>query len=295
MSPIIGSFASGGGFGRRGGKAAELYEFTSATFSTGGQTGRIGPSLTQARNGLTGPEVNTWKTDTTFFNTSDGIQLWTVPADGLYTVGCRGAQGGQSTCWGRQGGLGATMIGTFTLNKGDVLKLLVGQMGGNICHDGAGGGGTFVTKQDNTPLIIAAGGGGASASGFSGAGQIGGRTDQSGSNTSWGTGGSNGNGGTGSTAGGGGGLNGNGSGSWFGQSFVNGGLGGAGQALGGFGGGGGSGGTNGAGGGGGYSGGSYAPWSWDAGGGGSINNGTNQQNTNANNSNNGFITIQRIQ
>jgi tripartite motif-containing protein 56 len=275
-----------------GGSAANtpLYDFTGARFTNGGQTGRTGPSLSQAISGITGND--SWKNNTQYFNVSAGIQLWTVPQTGNYRITVAGAKGGNSNNWGRSGGFGATMSGTFSLNKGDVLKLLVGQMGTNDTYDGGGGGGSFVTKQDNSSLIIAAGGGGGSACGFSGSGSSAGRTDQSGSSTSWGSGGSNGNGGNGSTAGGGGGLTGNGTGSWGGQSFVNGGIGGP-NASGGFGGGGGGGGTNGAGGGGGYSGGGYAPWCYDGGGGGSFNNGTSQNNTTGNNSSHGYIDIQK--
>ena len=56
-----------------------------------------------------------------------------------------GARGG-----GNQGGSGASMIGEFTLSIGDVLTLVVGQMGINESYSrtyiaGGGGGGTFVT------------------------------------------------------------------------------------------------------------------------------------------------------
>lgn len=54
------------------------------------------------------------------------------------------------------------MIGTFRLNKGEVIQILVGQEGGiNKRYDSSGGGGgTFVVRGANTPLIIAGGGGG---------------------------------------------------------------------------------------------------------------------------------------
>ena len=54
------------------------------------------------------------------------------------------------------------MIGTFRLNKGEVIQVLVGQEGGiNKKSDSSGGGGgTFVVRGANTPLIIAGGGGG---------------------------------------------------------------------------------------------------------------------------------------
>ena len=54
------------------------------------------------------------------------------------------------------------MIGTFRLNKGEVIQVLVGQEGGINKMDlsSGGGGGTFVVRGANTPLIIAGGGGG---------------------------------------------------------------------------------------------------------------------------------------
>ena len=38
------------------------------------------------------------------------------------------------------------MKGDFTLSQGDVLKIVVGQMGGQQ-NSGSGGGGTFVVKK----------------------------------------------------------------------------------------------------------------------------------------------------
>ena len=54
------------------------------------------------------------------------------------------------------------MIGTFRLNKGEVIQVLVGQEGGinKRSYSSGGGGGTFVVRGANTPLIIAGGGGG---------------------------------------------------------------------------------------------------------------------------------------
>lgn len=281
---------TGGGAG-----ATALYSFTNATFTPGSQTGNTGPSLSIAVAGLTGTGVDSWKNNTSYFNVLNGIQNWTVPVAGNYKITAAGARGGYSTNWGRWGGFGALMVGTFTLTRGEILKILVGQVGSNNVYDAGGGGGSFVTKSDNSPLIIAAGGGGGSASGFSGSGSPAGNSGTNGYSTSWFSGGNGGTGGQGATAGGGGGLTGNGSGSWLGYSFTNGGTGGAGQALGGFGGGGGGGGTNGAGGGGGYSGGGASYWSYDAAGGGSFNGGTSQTNTTGGNttSNNGYVIIER--
>ena len=173
------------------------------------------------------------------------------------------------------GGKGARMKGDFTLTKGTVLKILVGQQG-VAGQGGSGGGGTFITKSDNTALIVAGGGGGAHNN-------AGGNGITTNSGTSGGIGTSYG--------GGGGGFSGSGtyatsdSNIKGGSAFTSGGQGGldsrAASMHGGFGGGGGgmnscSGGCAG-GGGGGYNGGT--PDGNAGAGGGSYNAGTNQSNT----------------
>lgn len=250
-----------------------LYSFTNATFTPGTASGRFGPSLIQARSGLTGPGVDSWKNDLAFFNPTNGIQFWTVPETGNYRITATGARGGTSFTGygGGQAGLGASMTSDLPLSRGAIIKILVGQMGSagssNSCGGDAGGGGaSFVTSSANSPLLIAGGGGGAgnhtrdtllrhapnSQSGNRGSG------------TTSGSGGTSGDGGfiqSGSCVPGGGagaGLTGNGR--TNGQSaaaisFVGGGEGGVGGAHGGFGGGGGAGTQYAAGGGGGYSGG----------------------------------------
>ena len=59
----------------------------------------------------------------------------TVPANGTYTIEVWGARGGAS---GSNYGKGARMKGDFTLSQGDVLKIVVGQMGGqqNLALEG---------------------------------------------------------------------------------------------------------------------------------------------------------------
>ena len=95
---------------------------------------------------------------------SSGIQQRTVPYTGDYRIEAIGAAGG----YGRHiyspqyRGRGAAMIGTFRLNKGEVILVLVGQEGGinKQWYSSGGGGGTFVVRGASTPLIIAGGGGG---------------------------------------------------------------------------------------------------------------------------------------
>ena len=87
-----------------------------------------------------------------------------MPYTGNYRIEAIGAAGGYDT--GNKSaqyrGRGARMIGTFSLCKGEIILILVGQEGGiNYGYSGSGGGGgTFVVRESNTSLIIAGGGGG---------------------------------------------------------------------------------------------------------------------------------------
>lgn len=106
-----------------------LYEFTTAIFTPGGASAQNGPSLSQAISGLTGTGVDAWKNNTAYFNTTNGIQLWTVPATGTYTIEAFGAQGGSSGS--RIGGKGTRMSGNFTLTEGEIIRILVGSTRSN--------------------------------------------------------------------------------------------------------------------------------------------------------------------
>ena len=237
---------------------------------------------------------------------------------GIYVIEVSGASGANGTeiehrdkdpvSW-RLGGLGAKIKGTFKLQQGTQLKILVGQEGHRIGRHGdapgGGGGGSFVALLNNIPLIIAGGGGG----GGSASGKF--KDGDPGQATENGTrcGGMGGSGGqicdlqtgniySGLLAGGGAGLKGDGNGgpgpviARTPSSFINGGSGGTCPvSQGGFGGG--------AfayklgGGGGGYSGGGVVGSSSDgvAGGGGSYNNGTNQLNIAGVNKGHGKVII----
>jgi len=289
--------------------APGLYAFTSATFSPGGATFKTGPSLAQARTGLTGTGVDTWKNNTSYFNvTATGIQIWVVPTTGSYTIDCYGAQGadGGSGSTG-EGGYGARIRGTFSLTQGEELRLVVGQRGwtqNNGWGGGTGGGGTFVWRPASTatPLIAAGGGGGGGIGDLT---QSGGQTGQNGSNGQHSGGGAGGTGGNASasqgTCGGGGGQGWNGGTSYHcGGNFTWVALhvnptgftsGGHDANGGGFGGGAGS--YGGSGGGGGYSGGGSGGWSnaGRGGGGGSFNAGTNPLATAATRTGEGLIII----
>jgi len=256
-----------------------IYTFTNAT-----ATGNVGPTQVMADAEYAGTTLDGDVTVT------DGIQYWTVPTSGNYSIEAYGGQG-----YGSFGGRGAYISGEFSLVAGDVLKILVGQQAGDYLnypattynHQFGGGGGSFITTTTNTPLVVAGGGGGNHGSSFvtSSDGQIT-TSGNAGANASTtGAGGTAGNGGTqASSADAGGGITGDGDGTAGGQSFVNGGLGGIDEGTGGFGGGGGTSSWNNyrGGGGGGYSGGGGANNAGTccpaAGGGGSFNSGTNPNN-----------------
>jgi len=291
-----------------------LYTFSNHTFTNCSQTGRTGPTVTACQSAYS----TTWDENSSFYNATSGIQLWTVPETGIYTIRADGAQGGTMSY---QGGKGALIQGDVFLKLGEVISILVGQQGGaannGIQYNGGngGGGGTFVVDSNNQPIIVAGGGGGAP-------GTNGGGSASGGQTTINGTAGQTSGGGTAGTAGSGGGranysgggagwltngitnIDGGGSSSWYdygGTRFLEGGFGGDngssvwsgwGGNIGGFGGGGAGGLT--AGGGGGYSGGG-AGGSWGStyggGGGGSYNTGATQTNTANSRSGSGQVVV----
>jgi hypothetical protein len=299
-------------------QAQSIYTFTNAA-----ATGRTGPTQAQVNAAYTATTLAGQVTINT-----QGIQEWTVPATGLYTIQVQGAGGGANYYTQRvRGGYGAAMTGDFNLTAGQTLKIVVGQRGLDGTQDdfatatypqevgGSAGGGSFVISATNVPLVVAGGGGGATTRlGYNpgGDGLIG-TSGGSGVNASPGAGGTNGSGGGGcSNAGfqggsGGGGITGNGGNSagnpifgsinYGGYSFINnatGGIAGTGAAnigalrAGGFGGGGCGGYTGG--GGGGYSGGG-AGGDEGSGGGGSYNSGINQINVAGVRTSDGIILI----
>jgi hypothetical protein len=260
------------------GNATDVYTFTNC-----GASGRNGPTESQIQAEYNGTNLNGnvttgWKA---------GYQEWTVPASGNYYIQAWGAGGGSGG--GYNAGSGAIVFGSFDLNIGDKLSILVGQQGSSN-SGGSGGGGTFVVDTNGNTKLIIAGGGGGSGSGGGDSGKGGSRDavvtgngvdGAKYSNDAFGAGGKNG--GAGDTAK---------SNNWHGfggsgyyvdandsKSFLNGGQGGLGynNSNGGFGGGGG-GGQWGAGGGGGYSGGGNSIRHAVGGGGGSYNASTNPVN-----------------
>jgi hypothetical protein len=268
-----------------------LYAFTSWTFTNAGATGRTGPTIASVRSAYSS---QTWAQNNDYLSmTIAGIQNWTVPGTGTYRIEAFGARGGNSN---RIGGLGARMRGDFSLNKGEVIRILVAQQGPDGSAAG-GGGGSFVVRSPyntNASIAVIAGGGGGGGGGCCGnqvngvAGQTGtSGTAAAGPGVNSGTAGTNGNGGgAGQNSGGGGGFFTNGGdvqGGGGGIAFVNGGTGSNGSVRnGGFGSGGGANSTDAGSGAGGYSGGAGGGGgsNWAAGGGGgSFNNGSNQSNS----------------
>jgi hypothetical protein len=214
------------------------------------------------------------------FTFSGTTESFVVPAGVTsITIDAEGAQGGLN------GGLGASISGTFAVTPGETLNIMVGGEGGSRTNNagvGGGGGGSFVWNATGPTLLIAAGGGGGNAGNGNSIPGPGSDTNIATNSINGGgnaSGGAGGNGGAGGVlistatceAGGGGGAgwlsNGsNGAGpnpppSGGGINPLSGGAGGAeganctfppsGSAVGGFGGGGGGGGVSGAGGGGG--------------------------------------------
>jgi hypothetical protein len=283
-----------------------LYAYTSHTFTTADVSGRTGPTLSAVRTAYANAGA-TWALSHVNM-TTQGIQEWTVPATGSYTIRAVGAgvpyTGGYTTNGMNQFQKGMDATITTTLTRGEVIKILVGQIPDQTLYVG-GAGGTFVVRGTQTPIIVAGGGGGRgvnnaveSSNATTGAsGQTGGGTNLP---LPGGIGGSEGGGGGATYGGGGGGLIGDGTGKG-GLSFINGGLGGPSYFVflpGGFGGGGSpsdDSGGGGGGGGGGYSGGGGGGLNgedWSSGGGGgsySITGGFTSAT--ANNNANGFVTI----
>jgi hypothetical protein len=296
--------------------AGATYSFTNASVS-----GRTGPTQAQANSAYSATSLAGLVTVN-----NEGIQDWTVPTSGTYSITLAGAKGG-----GSNGGKGARLYGEFNLTQGQVLRIIVGQMGSASSNfSGGGGGGSFVWLATNTsePLIAAGGGGGQGG---------GGRAAVDASITTSGTAGTPGASDISGAWAGAGGVNGNpgqtfdyGQNSWdaaagagwkgnstnatqytgtnqnFAYSPANGGMGGLGfnangNNSGGFGGGGGGGGdatspSSVGGGGGGYSGGGNGSNDSSTnrgagGGGGSYNSGSNKSSTASSNTSHGYVIV----
>jgi hypothetical protein len=128
------------------------YAGTTYSFTNASATGRTGPTQAQVTTAYSATSLAGLVTVTT-----QGIQEWTVPATGTYSITAVGARGGGSSAYGK----GAKIYGEFNLTQGQVIKILVGQMGSGT-YNGGGGGGSFawLASSATEPLIAAGGGGG---------------------------------------------------------------------------------------------------------------------------------------
>ncbi|MDI1355686.1 MAG: T9SS type A sorting domain-containing protein [bacterium] len=134
----------------------------SYTFTNCGVTGSVGPLTANTTSAYLSTNLNGSVT------VLGGVQSFTIPYTGNWRIRAVGAAGGtQLYSPGYPGGTGASMQGDFAFTGGTVLKIIVGQKGGDtqgIPQDNAapgGGGGSFVYTLATSPLpLIAAGGGG---------------------------------------------------------------------------------------------------------------------------------------
>ena len=260
--------------------AHAAYVFSAHTFTNCSALGKTGPTQAACRSAYS----TTWDESDSNFTVTSGIQNWTVPTSGYYYIDAYGAGG-----YGAYAGGGARITDKFLLTEGEIIKILVGQVGetNTAASANSGAGGTFVIRtpyNTNGSILVIAGGGAGSEGGTSQHSEAHASITTSGNNgyaygggspaaNTSGSGGTSGNGGgaasSDNSGGGGGGFltNGTTNTNWEnsgGYAFVNGGVGGTGGLTfsssndGGFGGGGaaaGKGNGGGAGGGGGYSGG----------------------------------------
>jgi hypothetical protein len=127
------------------------------TFTTCGQTGRVGPTQAQMRSSYTTPWDDVYISQGNF----QGYQDWTVPVSGIYEFTVRGAAGYEGA-GGASTGRGAIVKGRVALTKGEIITIIVGQRGNNAVSGGvwggSGGGSFVVRKTGNEPLFVAGGG-----------------------------------------------------------------------------------------------------------------------------------------
>ncbi|MDQ3048756.1 MAG: glycine rich domain-containing protein, partial [Bacteroidota bacterium] len=134
-----------------------LISQTVYTFNNASASGNNGPTLAQ---------TNAAYVSTTLAGavtvSGNGIQHWTVPVTGNYSIEGYGAQGGDAIGFSLLGGKGAYIKGTFFLTAGTVLNVVVGQIGADASSGSSGGGGSFIYTGaiGGGGLMIAAGGGG---------------------------------------------------------------------------------------------------------------------------------------
>jgi len=143
------------------GDGISLYPITYPfAFTNAGISGPNGPTLANIRTAYSSYQWTQYSSNLNM--TTQGIQLWTIPTSGTYNIIAAGARGGRARNFASNaGGYGVIVSASIKLVRGDIVKILVGQIGGSVSNvAGGGGGGTFVTTSTNVPLLIAGGGGG---------------------------------------------------------------------------------------------------------------------------------------
>lgn len=147
-----------------------LYKFTEFTFRNCNVVGREGPSKNKCLEYYNANNLSLirWWNDISYFDMSldSGIQIWTVPATGIYDITIAGAGGGRS--YGSETkteGFGIQFDTSARLIKGDKYRILVGQrgnlgenrenndefdntIGNKLPYSSSGGGATFLVKDD---------------------------------------------------------------------------------------------------------------------------------------------------
>jgi hypothetical protein len=175
-------------------------------FTNASAAGRYGPTQNNLNSAYGGTNLAESVTS------NGGIQTWTVPYTGTFTVEAVGAGGGDGPGNGGHPntapGQGASVTGDFTLQAGTPLHIVVGQTGALSKQGGwqaagcSGGGGAsyvYADANEDAPYLVAAGGGGQAEDGTGGPGSSTTSTTQA--TFGSGTAGAGGNGGTGGSAG----------------------------------------------------------------------------------------------
>ena len=142
---------------------ANLYAFSSHTFSNCTTSGSTGPSQLDCRNSYS----TTWDDNDSYFTVTGGIQSWIVPSTRTYEITAAGAVGGATPS--AIGGKGRVITSQISLTQGETIKIIVGQTGGRLQfttgYSGGGGGGSFVVRSSGNAALLIAGGGGGAAQG----------------------------------------------------------------------------------------------------------------------------------
>lgn len=135
-----------------------LYDFDYFVFTNAGKTGTNGPTYSDIKSAYSS---TLWtQNQQNLSMTTQGVQLWTVPETGIYTIVAAGAACHTSVSFNGPG-RGVVVSSNVFLNKGDKLKIIVGQVGYlSSVSNYSGGGGTFVATETNLPILVAGGGGG---------------------------------------------------------------------------------------------------------------------------------------